>query len=160
MRPSQRRAAEIVTGVVVAAVMVTVLTLVFGGKKVVTDGRYEVRARFTRVDGLTIGADVRAAGITVGTVTDMQLDPSNLAITTLRIDSAVELDTDATAAIVTDGLFGTKFVELDIGGGEDFIEPGGEIIFTEESLIIDDLLDLIIRRGRQVQAITDDAATE
>ena len=160
MKAAQRRTAEIATGFIITIVMVLFLSLVFGGKEVVADGRYPVQARFNRVDGLAIGADVRLAGITIGTVSDLQLDADSRAVAVLRLDSNIELDSDATAAIITDGLFGAKIVEVDIGGGEDSIEPGGEIVFTEESMILDDLLDLVIQRGRQVHGVTGDATPE
>ncbi len=153
MRAGRKRAVEVSTGVVVSAVIALFLSFVFGGSEVVADGRYPLQARFDRVDGLTIGSPVRAAGIDVGLVTELTLNADGRAVVVMRVDSEILLDTDASAAIVTDSLFGQKFVRIDIGGGESFIEPGGEIVFTEESLILDDLLQLIVQRGRQARGV-------
>ena len=65
----------------------------------------------------------------------------------MRINTDVELDSDATAAIVTDGIFGGKLIQVDIGGGEEMIEDGGAISFTEDALVLDDLLSLIISQA-------------
>ena len=151
MRAGRQRALEVAAGAAVSIVVAVFLSSVFGGSDVVADGRYEIKARFSRVDGLGIGAVVRAAGIEVGNVTELRLDDNGRAITIMRIDSSIQLDTEASAAIVTESLFGQKFVALDIGGGDDFIQPGGEIVFTEEALILDDLLELILARGRQAR---------
>ncbi len=153
MRAGRQRALEVSTGAVVSIVIALFLSFVFGGNEVVADGRYEIRARFSRVDGLTVGANVRAAGIEVGKVTELMLDGNSRAIAVMRIDLSVQLDTEASAAIVTESLFGQKFVRLDIGGSDDFIQPGGEIVFTEEALILDDLLQLIVVRGRKAQGV-------
>ncbi len=153
MRAARQRALEISTGVIVSLIIVLFLSFVFGGRNVVADGRYELKARFNRVDGLSIGSNVRAAGVEVGNVTELALDESGRAVVVMRVNSDIELDTDASAAIVTESLFGQKFIQLDIGGGEEFIQPGGEIIFTEESLILDDLLELVVQRGRQARGV-------
>lgn len=153
MRAGRQRALEVAAGAAVSIVVALFLSLVFGGSEVVADGRYEIKARFSRVDGLNVGADVRAAGIEVGNVTELMLDEAGRAVAIMRIDLSVQLDTEASAAIVTESLFGQKFVQLDIGGSDDFIQPGGEIVFTEEALILDDLLELILVRGRQARGV-------
>jgi phospholipid/cholesterol/gamma-HCH transport system substrate-binding protein len=103
---------------------------------------------------------VRAAGVPVGQIEELRLDEDFRAIVVLRIDDGVVLDTDATASIVTDGLFGQKFIQLDIGGSDELIGEGQEITFTEDSLVLEDLLELIISRAKQVRRKPDDAATE
>ena len=37
---------------------------------------------------------------------------------------------------------------IDIGGGSDVIEGGGEIRFTEDAVVLDDLFGLIISQAR------------
>ncbi len=152
MTPARRDAWETVAGGVVAILLLAVTSWVFSRQDLGTAGTYEVTARFGKADGLNVGSEVRAAGVPVGDVTALQLDNDQRAVVTLRIDDTVVLDLDATASIVTDGLFGPKFVRLDIGAADALIEPGGEIVFTEEAVIVDDLLQLIIERGRARQA--------
>lgn len=145
--PSRRRTRDILVGMAVSAMVVAVLAVVFSPTQLLDD-TYEVTATFEKADGLNVGAPVRAAGIAVGEVVSLELDERFRVRTRLRLDAATELDTEASAAIVTDGLFGEKLVQVDIGGGADMIGDGGEIVWTADSLVLDDLLDLIIRQAR------------
>ena len=112
-------------------------------------GFYSVSAKFNRIDGLAIGDSVRLGGIPVGTVGGVTLGDDYRAEVTFRIDAGVMLPTDTAAAIHTDGLFGSKFVVLEPGGDETPIKSGGRISYTQDSVIVSDLLDLIIAQGRE-----------
>ncbi|MCW5698495.1 MAG: MCE family protein [Rhodospirillales bacterium] len=114
-------------------------------------GQYQLFASFNRVDGLRVGDAVLLSGIPIGTVHAMELHSDYRANITLRIDSAVELPTDTAAAIHTDGLFGSKFVTLSPGAEEESLADGDVIAYTQDSLIVSDLLDLIIAQGKSVR---------
>src|SRR5262249_20209373 len=87
----------------------------------------EVTARFRTVAGLAPGNDVKMAGIKVGRVVDMRIDPQSFdAIITLALDPKIKLPRDSTARISSEGLLGANFVMLDPGGDEKMIPPGGE----------------------------------
>ncbi|MTH79839.1 outer membrane lipid asymmetry maintenance protein MlaD [Paracoccus aestuariivivens] len=89
---------------------------------------YELRAAFPNVDGIEIGTDVRVAGVKVGRVSAVDLDPATyLAEAKLRIPSAIQLPTDSAALIQTDGLLGGSYIELQPGGAVDNLAPGDEI---------------------------------
>ena len=76
---------------------------------------YEVTARFSAIDGLKLGDDVRISGIKVGTVVDQVRDPDFIqAIVHMSIKQSIELPEDTTAAVVTEGLLGK--VVYNIGG--------------------------------------------
>lgn len=147
MRAAKREALEIWIGTAVAAIMVVVVALVFSPLRI-DDDTYRLTARFNRADGLSPGSMVQAAGIPVGKIDRLDLDQNYRAVAVLRIDRGVALDAESTAAIVTDGLFGDKFVQLDIGGSDTMLGDGDEIAFTEDSLILDDLLELIVSRAK------------
>ena len=151
MTQARREAWETAVGGIVAIVLLAVTSWVFSRDNLGSAGTYELTARFGKVDGLDVGSEIRAAGIPVGEVVGLRLDTEQRAVVVLRIDDSVELDLDATASVVTDGLFGPKFVRLGIGGADEVIAPGGEIAFTEEAVIVEDLLQLIIERGRARQ---------
>ena len=145
---ARREIRDVVIGLCVSVAIVLALVLVFGPPLLARTTTYEVHASFQRADGLSVGSPVRAAGVTVGKVVAMELADGFRVRATFSIDREVVLDTDASAAIVTDGIFGEKLVQIDIGGGEDNIPVGGTISFTEDALIIDDLLELIISQAR------------
>lgn len=107
-----------------------------------------IYATFNRVDGLSVGDDVEVAGVPVGRVAAMTLESNHRARLTLLVDDDVQLPTDTSAAIHTDGLFGRKFVVLEPGGDETMLKADGVITFTQDSLIVSELLDLIIAEGR------------
>jgi phospholipid/cholesterol/gamma-HCH transport system substrate-binding protein len=113
---------------------------------------YDVGATFNRIDGLFPGDPVRLGGIRVGTVAKTELDPNYRARLTLRVDAGVKLPEDTAAAIHTDGLFGSKFVVLLVGGEDAVIKPGGFITHTQDALIVSELLELIIAEGRAARA--------
>ena len=108
---------------------------------VATVSGYEVSAAFNRVDGITNGSDVRIGGIKIGTVVDRELEPETFrAVLRMSIDESVELPTDSTAAVVSDGLLGGKFIDLQPGAEEALIKDGGRISYTQSSLLLEELI--------------------
>jgi phospholipid/cholesterol/gamma-HCH transport system substrate-binding protein len=145
---------EIVVGAAALAVLALVLVVVYGGAdKEARAGlaTYRLFATFNRIDGLAVGDEVLVSGIQAGRVQSMELDPDFRARVTLRIDRAVQLPIDTAAAIHTDGLFGSKFVVLDPGGDEKMLEDGSVIEFTQDSVIVSELLDLVISEGKSMR---------
>jgi len=132
---------EALIGAVVLAVAAVFLVVAFSTTDVGAVDGYEVTATFDRVDGVNAGADVRMSGIKIGTVTKLELDPQTfLARATLNIDSAVELPSDSSAEITTEGLLGGKYMAIVPGGAEDVIPDGGRIQFTQSSLSLEGLI--------------------
>ena len=105
-----------------------------------SDG-YMVSAEFDRVDGLTIGSDVRMSGIKVGTVTALSLDPQSYAANvSIIIGSDIDLPDDTSAKITSEGLLGGNYISLSAGGSEDMLSGGDEILYTQGSV---DLIGLV-----------------
>jgi phospholipid/cholesterol/gamma-HCH transport system substrate-binding protein len=159
MNAAKREIFEIWTGAGIITALVVLVVLVFS-QSAFSDGHYQISARFSRADGLSTGSMVRAAGVPVGQIEELHLDENFRALAVLKIEDGVVLDTDATASIVTDGLFGQKFIQLDIGGSDAVIGEGKEITFTEDSLVLEDLLELIISRAKQVRRKAKGTTTE
>ena len=98
-------------------------------------------AAFNRVDGIANGSDVRIGGIKVGTVIERTLEPETYrAVLRMSIDETVELPLDTTAAVVSDGLLGGKFIDLQPGAEETLIADGGRIAYTQSSLLLEELI--------------------
>ena len=125
--------AETVVGAVVligAAVFLGYLMTV--GQVGPKAGGYSVKARFGQVGALKEGDDVRVAGVRVGQVTGVTLDPKTyFAATELMIDRGVNLPSDSTAKITSDGLLGGAYISVEPGGAETMLKPGGEIQNTQ-----------------------------
>lgn len=125
-------------------VIVVAAIFVFYGYSVTdssnSDG-YVVSAEFDRVDGLTIGSDVRMSGIKVGTVTALSLDPQSYAANVaIIIGSDIDLPDDTSAKITSEGLLGGNYISLSAGGSEDMLSGGDEILYTQGSV---DLIGLV-----------------
>ena len=112
-----------------------------------TDAGLVIRAKFNKIDGLDEGSEVRLGGIRIGYVSAMSLDDQFSAVVAFTIEKSVPLPTDTSAAIHTDGLFGAKFVVLEPGAEEALLRSGGELNFTQDAVVVSDLLDLIISEG-------------
>ncbi len=109
---------------------------------------YSLLARFGRTDGLAVGNDVRMAGINVGKVINAQIDENYNAILTLEIQDKIKIPDDSSASIVSDGILGGKYIEIEPGGSEDFLAPQGEFSYTQDAMVLEELLDRIIGIGK------------
>ncbi len=98
---------------------------------------YQVSASFGTVKGVSVGTDVRMAGIKIGSVTAQTLDRDTYRATiVMDVDSTVKLPEDSTAKIASESLLGGNFVSLEPGGSDTMIESGGEIAFTQDPVDI------------------------
>ncbi len=121
------------------------VALSLGGIGLVDDGRYELHARFGSVSGLREGAWVELAGVRVGTVSAISVDPDFYeAVVTLRLDANIRLQEDAIASIRTAGIIGEKFVKITPGGLPDMLAPGDTLLETESSISIEELVSKYI----------------
>jgi phospholipid/cholesterol/gamma-HCH transport system substrate-binding protein len=121
------------------------LSVKLGDVEIFGEKTYAVSARFGSVSGLKEGAIVELAGVKVGTVSAITLDPEKYeAVVNMDIDADVKLQEDSIASIRTSGIIGDKFVEVSPGGMEDYIQPGGEIYETESAVNIEKLVSKYI----------------
>ncbi len=120
--------------VLVLAVGVLVYALMAGGVGA-KPGGYHITAKFSQVGSLEPGAAVTVAGVEVGAVSEIRLDPKTyVAETTLSLDPDVKLPSDSTAKITSDRLLGGVHVAITPGGATDDIKPGDEIENTQGAL--------------------------
>lgn len=107
---------------------------------------YEVQARFGQVGSLAPGAVVSVAGVKIGTVSSVTLDPKTfLAVVKLDLDPAVRLPSDSTAKITSDGLMGAPHVDIEPGGASDNLRAGSEIENTQGAVDLFGLIGQIMR---------------
>ena len=109
---------------------------------------YSLIARFNRTDGLVVGDLVRLAGMDVGKVVAAKLDDNYKAVLTLEIKDSVKVPDDSSASIVSSGLMGAKYIEIEPGGSEDMMESGAEFSYTQDAMVIEELLDRIVSIGK------------
>jgi phospholipid/cholesterol/gamma-HCH transport system substrate-binding protein len=102
---------------------------------------YHLQANFDNIGGLKLRAPVKAAGVIVGRVESIRLDPKNYeAIVTLRIDRDVAFTKDTIASINTSGLLGEVYIGLDAGGDTVMLKDGEQIAKTQSAVVIEKLI--------------------
>jgi phospholipid/cholesterol/gamma-HCH transport system substrate-binding protein len=107
---------------------------------------YELTASFRSVEGISVGTDVRLAGIKVGTVTGLDLDTANYQATaTFTVRDGLELPEDSDVKIASEGLLGGSFLEITPGASDFMLSEGDQIVNTQGSV---SLLNLLMRFGQ------------
>jgi len=142
---AKRGSLEFVTGLIVLVGLVLALALALIGNGRRGEDGYRLSARFDHVDGLTVGSDVRLAGVTVGQVVDQSVDPKDYhanVVFTVRHD--IVLPTDSSAIVTSDSLLGGKYLALQPGGAEKTLQPGGRVTLTQGSISLEQLLSKFI----------------
>lgn len=96
---------------------------------------YDLTASFRSVEGISVGTDVRMAGVKIGTVTGLELNPETFrADMTLNVAGTLSVPEDTSVSISSEGLLGGNYVELLPGGSPFNLEPGAEIEDTQGAL--------------------------
>ena len=103
-------------------------------------------ATFNKIDGLNVGDNVMISGISVGFVNDIILDNSYPKIS-MMINENLKITRDSSISIQTDGLFGSKFLVIEIGGEEEYLKSNESFSYVEDSILLQDLLENIIKIG-------------
>jgi len=102
---------------------------------------YRLEARFDNIGGLKLRASVKAAGVVVGRVEGVRLDPTTYqAVVTLKIDQDFSFTTDTIASILTSGLLGDVYIGLDPGGETQMLADGGKLTKTQSGVILEKLI--------------------
>jgi len=100
-----------------------------------------VQARFDNVGGLKARAAVRSAGVNVGRVTGVTLDPQTFqGLVTLEISKAMAFPKDSSAKILTSGLLGDQYVGIEPGGAVENLSAGDVITQTQSAVVLENLI--------------------
>lgn len=127
--------------VIIGVICVSYLAIHLGDFELFSDRYYSLYARFQSVSGLKKGAAVELAGVEVGDVESIELDPvRQVAIVRLKISNDITLTEDVIASIKTSGLIGDKFVELSPGGADRILKHEDMITETESPIDIEELI--------------------
>ncbi|MES2101090.1 MAG: outer membrane lipid asymmetry maintenance protein MlaD [Pseudomonadota bacterium] len=102
---------------------------------------YALTAKFDNIGGLKVRSPVRSAGVTVGRVTAIALDPKTYqGVVTLDMQKSVLFPTDSSARILTSGLLGDQYVGLEAGGSEKNFAAGDTIKQTQSAIVLESLI--------------------
>jgi phospholipid/cholesterol/gamma-HCH transport system substrate-binding protein len=121
------------------------LSVTIAGVSGYSDDSYRLIAKFDSSSGLKEGAFIEIAGVKSGKVTNIALDKESFeSVATFVFDSGVILAEDTIASIRTSGIIGDKFVKISPGASDDILQSGDEIIETESSISIEELVSKYI----------------
>ncbi|OGB92432.1 MAG: hypothetical protein A3H39_17865 [candidate division NC10 bacterium RIFCSPLOWO2_02_FULL_66_22] len=119
--------------VLVAILLFMGFVLSIGRRSALFEDRYSLWTSFSSTEGLTVGAPVRLAGVTVGTVTRVAFgrDPKDRRIIlTLTVEQRVRdrIREDSVASIGTIGLVGDKVLDITVGSFDrPPLSPGAQL---------------------------------
>ena len=126
--------------------VVVILIVLFSEKKASKVSLMDYKIAFNKIDGVQVGTDVLISGVKVGIVNQVSLD-KNYPLVSISIDKNIKLPNDSSISIQTDGLFGAKFMLIEIGGSEELMNENEFFSFYEDSILVEDLLKKIIELG-------------
>lgn len=161
---SNEEAKTIRTGIIAFIVILFVVILTISHNANIEGkglgGKYNIYASFGRTDGLNVGDAVRMSGVDIGRVVASKLDEDFNSILTLEINNEYKIPEDSSATIVSFGLIGGKYIEIEVGGAEDVIPANGSINYTQDSIVLEELLDRIISMGKSKKTNTPEVIEE
>ena len=100
---------------------------------------YSVYADFPTVGGLKKGAAVEIAGVEIGRVESIGLKDYQARVT-MRVDQGIKVQSDAIVSIKTKGLIGERFVQINPGGSDKTVAPGGRLTEVEAPVDLEELI--------------------
>jgi phospholipid/cholesterol/gamma-HCH transport system substrate-binding protein len=127
---------------------IILINLIISKKEGSLDGFNNYFATFNKIDGVGVGTDVVISGIEVGNVSKIFLN-ENYPQISIKISDQIDISDDSSISIQTDGLFGSKFLLIEVGGNNIFLKDGDKFSFSEDSVVIEELLKKIIEIGEK-----------
>ena len=106
-----------------------------------TGSSYTLSASFRSADGISVGTDVRLAGVRVGSVIGLELNPETFrADVDFSVADGIDIPDDTQAVIASEGLLGGNFLELVPGGSPFNLAPGDDIYETQSAVSLTTLI--------------------
>ncbi|MEC8265531.1 MAG: MlaD family protein [Pseudomonadota bacterium] len=128
--------------------VIILVKLMFVERQGDNDDYYDLFASFNKIDGVNPGDKIMVSGISVGYVENVSLK-NNYPVIKMKISKNLNISDDSSVSIQTDGLFGSKFLMIEMGGNIQNLKNGDSFSFTEDSILIQDLLENIIKIGEK-----------
>lgn len=124
-----------------------------------TQQTYTVYADFSDIGGLKSNAPVKSAGVLVGRVSGITLDPKSYqARVTLNLDKKYEFSSDVSAQILTSGLLGEQYIGLMQGGDMENLTDGDTITVTSSAMVLENLIGKFMTSFAEKQSGDSDSA--
>jgi len=139
---------ETLVGAIVLVVATGFLAFAYDRGQGGSTSGYLLDARFERVDGVSIGSDVRLSGIRIGSVVGQRIDPDTFqAVLTFSVADDILLPADTAVVITAEGLLGGNYLAIQPGGMEETLAPGDEVEETQDAVDLIGLFNKFIYGG-------------
>ena len=133
---------ETVIGFIVIVIAIAFLAYLYAfSYQKQKDNSYVIEAKFQNVEGIIQGSDVIISGIKVGAVDKLTLHPDFFDVSVqLSIYQDIRIPTNSSAAIVSTGLFGNKYILITPGPATTFLKPHESIKRTHSAMNLESLI--------------------
>ena len=142
---------EVAVGGLVLALAIGFVLFVFQSTGLTnSSASYPVYASFRSAEGISVGTDVRLAGVKVGTVSALDLDSDTYrAVSVISLKNDIQIPEDSALVISSEGLLGGNYVEVVPGASFDYLTLGDEIVDTQGSVSLISLLMKFVSGGQE-----------
>ena len=144
---------------VITAVIFTVFMLwMIGSSRNLFTSNFEISSDFNSVNGLMVGNNVRLSGIDVGTVRRIEVTSDTTVRVTMIIEKRMRryIRRNAIASVGTDGLMGSKLVNINSGTGPADPVQTGDVINSLRPIESDEMLRTLNTTNVNLARITTD----
>jgi ABC-type transport system involved in resistance to organic solvents, periplasmic component len=135
-----------------AVILIAVVFIVFTYRTTgsANMGGYELTAKMPRVDGIAVGTDVKLAGVKVGSVKALTLDPKDYRVAVhMDLQRDVKIPDDSSVMVTSAGLLGSSYVSIQPGGSDAMLPPNGEIKNAQGSIDMMGLLNKFVNSSSE-----------
>ncbi|MCF6764601.1 outer membrane lipid asymmetry maintenance protein MlaD [Thiotrichales bacterium 19S3-7] len=146
-----KRSYEMAVGLFVIIAIIALIFLAMkvsglGFKDIAGQKSYTVTADFTNIGALKPNAAVRIAGVQVGTVSNISLNPTSFAaVVTMKINAQFkQIPENSSAGIQTSGLLGESYVGIAPGFSSENLKDGAHIVTTYPAIDFTSLINTFV----------------
>jgi len=108
---------------------------------------YNLSANFDNIGGLKVRAPVKSAGVVVGRVSAITFNNTLFqAVVSMELEQQFKFPTDSSASILTSGLLGEQYVDIEPGGDDRTFADGQKITYTQSALVLEKLIGQFLFR--------------
>ena len=129
-----------------------------GREQHVFGSSFEAHMIFTHVKGLKEGNNVRYAGINMGTVKSVVLINDSLICVTARLNKDLKghLKKNVLVRITSDGLVGSRVIDIKPGSGDAPLIKEGDTLFAEKEVVSQDLIRTLQNTNNNLSVLSEE----
>ena len=102
------------------------------------------KAKFSDIDGLVVGSEVKLGGIVIGKLVETSVDQKSYKIDVrFSVLDKYKVPEDSVLSVSTNGLIGEKYLRLSIGNSDNFLKPNDEVEQTQSAVSLEGLISLL-----------------